>query len=201
MDAGQNDFDRLLFFEHIRKQSETSYTKNPLDTENLTKWGGALLELSQFHSAPDSKKMVEDAISKFDEALDINPKKHDALWCMGNAHTSVAFLTPELEVAKVYFNRAAEYFQRAIDEDPGNELYLKSLEVTAKAPELHMELHRSGGFGQQLGGGGATSSNTKASKKKESSDFKYDVMGWVILGACIVGWISMAKYNYPQAPR
>ncbi|KAL5724818.1 mitochondrial import receptor subunit tom20 [Ranunculus cassubicifolius] len=204
MDAGQTDFDRLLFFEHTRKQAEINYTKNPFDADNLTRWGGALLELSQFQNVPDSKKMIEDAISKLEEALLLNPRKHDTLWCLGNAHTSQAFLTPDLEKAKVFFDRASEYFQQAVDEDPGNELYQKSLDVNAKAPELHMEIHKPGGLGQQMGGmggGGSTSSSAKGSKKKGLSDGAYDAMGWVILAVCIVAWIGMAKSNPQPTPR
>lgn len=57
-----------------------------------------------------------DAISKLEEALTINPAKGDALWCIGNAHTSYAFLVPDIDEAKVYFNKASEYFQKAADE-------------------------------------------------------------------------------------
>lgn len=32
----QSDFDRLLFFEHARKNAETTYAKDPLDAEVLT---------------------------------------------------------------------------------------------------------------------------------------------------------------------
>lgn len=46
----------------------------------------------------------------------VNPKKHDALWCLANAHTSHAFLTPEQDEAKDYFDKAAFYFQQAVDE-------------------------------------------------------------------------------------
>ena len=46
----------------------------------------------------------------------VNPKKHDTLWCLGNAHTSHAFFTPNKDEAKIYFDKAAMYFQEAVDE-------------------------------------------------------------------------------------
>ncbi|XP_038687472.1 uncharacterized protein LOC119986849 [Tripterygium wilfordii] len=49
--------DPTVFFEHAREIAEAAYVLNPLDAENLTRWGGALLELSQFQTVPDSKKM------------------------------------------------------------------------------------------------------------------------------------------------
>ncbi|KAJ8761152.1 hypothetical protein K2173_001208 [Erythroxylum novogranatense] len=90
-----NEFDRLLFFEHARKAAEAAYANNPLDSDNLTRWGGSLLELAQFQSVPDSKKMIAEGISKLEEALVIDAKKHETIWCLGNAHTSLAFLTPD----------------------------------------------------------------------------------------------------------
>ncbi|KAJ0428983.1 putative plant specific mitochondrial import receptor subunit TOM20 [Helianthus annuus] len=202
----QTDFDRLLFFEHARRSAEATYTKNPLDTENLTRWGGALLELSTFQSVEESKSMIKDAIAKLDEALSIDPKKHDALWCMGNAQTSYAFLTPDKYEAKGYFDSAYTFFQQALQEDPGNELYRKSFEVATKAPELHSELHKQGGFSQQAmgpaaGGGPSTSSTAKGPKAQKSSDLKYDVFGWVILAVAIVAWVGFAKSNVPSPPQ
>ncbi|CAI9111583.1 OLC1v1011841C2 [Oldenlandia corymbosa var. corymbosa] len=128
----QNEFDRILYFESARRQAEEAYALNPTDVENLNKWGGALLELSQFQSVSDSKKMILDAISKLEEALSVNPQHHESLWILGNAHTSMAFMTPDEDEAKVSFDKATVYFQQAADEDPTNELYRKSLEVTAK---------------------------------------------------------------------
>lgn len=58
---------------------------------------------------------VVDCISRLEEALEINPQKHDAIWCLGNAHTSHAFLTPDLEEAKIYFDRATKCFERAVE--------------------------------------------------------------------------------------
>lgn len=201
MQFSQDDFERLVLFEHTRKSAEATYAKDPLDTDNLTKWGGALLELSQFQSVAESKTMINDAISKLEEALLINPLKHDALWCLGNAHTSYAFLTPDFDEAKPFFDKASECFQKAVDEDPSNELYLKSLEVTVKAPELHMEIHKSG-LGQQTTGAGPETSfsRAKSSKSKKSSDLKYDIFGWVILAVGIITWVGMAKSNMPPPP-
>ncbi|GAV66503.1 TOM20_plant domain-containing protein [Cephalotus follicularis] len=200
MEFTQADFDRLLMFEHTRKTAEAAYSKDPLDVDNLIKWGGALLELSQFQNIAESKKMLNDGISKLEEAMLLNPTRHDALWCLGNAHTSYAFLTPDFDEAKGYFDKATEYFQRAVVEDPGNELYIKSFEITAKAPQLHMEVHKQGMAQQTLAGGGSSTSNAKSSTKKKSTDLKYDIFGWIILAVGIVAIVGMSKSHIPPPP-
>jgi len=60
--------------------------------------------------------ILTDALSKLEEALLINATKHETLWYMGNAHTSYAFLTPDISEAKGYFDKAYEYFRKAVDE-------------------------------------------------------------------------------------
>ncbi|GLT69831.1 hypothetical protein SLA2020_419490 [Shorea laevis] len=95
-------------------------------------------------------------------------------------------------------NNAAVYFKQAVDEDPSNELYCKSLEVSTKAPELHSEIHKHEGPG--FAGPSASSTSTKTSKKKKSSDLKYDVLGWVILAVGIVAWVGFAKSHVPPPP-
>lgn len=191
----QSDFDRLLFFEHVRKTAETAYAADPLDAENLTKWGGALLELSQFQPVNESKKMISDAIAKLEEALEVNPQKHDAIWCLGNAYTSHGFLNPDEDEAKVYFDKAAQCFQQAVDADPENELYQRSFEASSKASELHSQIHKQGPIQQAMGPGPSTAASTKGTKK--SSDLKYDIFGWVILAVGLVAWVGFAKSNVP----
>lgn len=200
MEMPQNEFDRLLFFEHARKAAEVAYGQNPLDAENLTRWGGALLELSQFQSGAGCTAMIKDAISKLEEALVVDPKRHDSLWCLGNALTSQAFLTPDFDAADILFKKASQYFKQAVDQDPGNDLYARSLDLSAKAPELHAEIQRQGLVQQVQASGGASASNAKAPKKKKSSDLKYDILGWVILAVGIVAWVGMAKSHVPPPP-
>lgn len=60
--------------------------------------------------------MVEDAVLKLEEALSINPKRHDAMWCLANAYTTTALLIPDIEEAKPFFDKAAHFFQQAVDE-------------------------------------------------------------------------------------
>ncbi|KAL9332788.1 hypothetical protein ACSQ67_002398 [Phaseolus vulgaris] len=171
MEYPQDNFNRLLLYEHTRKVAEQNYATNPFDADNLTKWAGALIELSAFEKPGLSKAMIDDALSKLEEALLINATKHETLWYMGNAHTSYAFLTPDISEAKGYFDKAYEYFRKAVDEDPGNGLYRKSFEISVKE-----------------------------SKRQKNNDFKYDIFGWIILAVSIVAWVGMAKSNIPPSP-
>lgn len=201
------EFDRIMFFEHARKAAEASYAKDPRDVDNLTRWGSALLELSSFQQPAEAKRMIQDAISKLEEALEVEPKKPETLWCLGNALTSLAFLFSDADEAGNFFKQAGEYFTKACEEDPSNELFRKSLEIAAKAPELHAEFHK-GGFAQQLqqaeapaaAGSSASASTRTTTKKKKSSDLKYDIMGWVILAVGIVTWVGFAAKNSMPPP-
>lgn len=58
---------------------------------------------------------IVDAIDKLEKALVVDPTKHDALWCLGNAYTSNAFLIPDLADARGYFDKAAQYFEQAFE--------------------------------------------------------------------------------------
>ncbi|KAK9104152.1 hypothetical protein Scep_020996 [Stephania cephalantha] len=202
MDFAPSDMERQLIFDKILQTAEMNYLKDPLDADNLTRWGGTLVELAQHQNPSNSTKMVEAGISKLEEALVIEPKKHDALWCLGNAMISLAFVSPEYDVAMSYFEKASVYFQRAIDEDPGNELYHRSMEVVAKGPELYNELHRHGPIEQNIRGRSSNegAKDSKKKKNKKTSDLTYDVFGWIFLAVGIITWIGMAKSQVPPPP-
>ncbi|XP_076937251.1 mitochondrial import receptor subunit TOM20-like [Bidens hawaiensis] len=204
MDPSQFDLERIMLFEHVRITAEAAFARNPYDADNLTKWGEALLELSrllQFGDINESKNMIQDAIFKLNEALSINPVKHEALWCLGNAYTSSGFFNLDHDEAQVQFEQAAECFQKAVDECPGNEHYRRSLVDSSNAPELHrmfVEQSVLNQTQQSSGGGSAAASKTKKSTKTKSSDFKYAICGWVILAIGVITWLRMAKSHMPQ---
>ncbi|KAF3543753.1 hypothetical protein DY000_02008707 [Brassica cretica] len=219
------DVEKVFLFDHLRKGCEAQYAKDPLDSDtwrmiridmslslcgdiylqNLLKWAGSLIELAQFQTVPDAKVMLNDAISKLEEVLTLSPGKHQALWCLGNAYTTQAFLFPDADVAKGHFDKAVDYLQRAENEDPGNGIYRKALDVAIGGPEILMELKQDGMMQQALGGGGggpSASSNASGGKKakKKNNDFMYNVCGWIILACGIVAWVGMAKALGPPPP-
>ena len=147
--------------------------------------------------------MIELAVTKFEAALKINPKKHDALWCLGNALTSKGFLFQEAEKAGEFFEQAKTCFQRALNEEPTNEIYKKALEMTDKAPGLHAELQRQLAEQQAQqdaaraaqmgmgGGGGGGGGAGGAGKTKSPEDYWYDVGGWVMFAGIALSWVVM----------
>jgi len=141
--------------------------------------------------APPSRPQ---AIDKFDEALAIDPRKHDALWCLGNAFTSQGFLTADAGAAAALFTRAASAFKRALAEDPTSDVYRKALEMTAKAPALHAELQKQLHASQTGGGGGGGGGKARsASAATPTADLWWDVAGWVALGAIVVGVVALTR--------
>ncbi|KAI3506561.1 hypothetical protein L1887_21120 [Cichorium endivia] len=130
----------------LKSQYDTS-----IYLQNLTQWGGALLELSQFGDINESKKKIKDAVSKLDEALVMNLVKHEGLWCLGNPHNANGFLTLDYDEAQIQFNRASE-------------LSRERLLNSYKASDLHNEIHKQGMFNQSqqsVGGRSTVSSNPK----------------------------------------
>lgn len=199
----RDELERLMFFESAREKAAADYELNPQDPDTLTRWGGALLELAQFQQGHESVEMVEAAESKLEEALKIDPKRHNTLWCLGNAQTSHGFLLTEPEKANVYFEKASKCFHQALDEEPHNELYKKALEMSAKAPDLHQELQKQLMAQQAVLGstsGSGLGSAAKGQKKNKSSDLKYDVLGWIVLAVGVFAWIGMAKSAMQNAP-
>lgn len=196
---GRDDYERLIFFETAREKAAEDYQRNPHDAENLIRWGGALLELAQFQPGPDSVGMVQDAEAKLEEALKINPKLANALWCLGNAHTSHGFLLPETDKANELFKKASKCFQQALEEEPNNELFKKAVEMSGKAPDLHQELQKQLSQQASIGSTSGRSAASKGPQKKNSSDLKYDILGWLVLALGVSLWVRTALQSQPSS--
>jgi hypothetical protein len=37
-------------------------------------------------------------------------------------------------------------------------------------------------------------------RQKKEDDFKYDVLGWIVLGVAVIAWMGMAKSSMPPHP-
>ena len=147
------------------------------------------MELAHFRQGPEAVDMIEQAVNKFNDALDIDPRRHDALWCLGNALTSQGFLYEDASRAAEFFDQAKDCFMRALAEDPSSDIYKKALEMTDKAPGLHAELQRSlreqadqQRAAQYGGGGGSNAAGGEGGGKQKEDEFWFEVGGWIIFG-------------------
>lgn len=165
-----------------------------IDCQALTKWGGALLELAHFRQGNEAYAMIEDAITKFEQALELDEKRHDALWCLGNAYTSQGFLSPNAEIASEFFDKAGDCFKKANEFEPHNESYRRALEMSNKAPQLYAELQKQLQAAAAAGSPVGEQAKPAASQKEPLiSDFWYDVAGWVVLVGIGFGVAALSK--------
>jgi len=208
----REELERMLFFEEARQRAEAEHAQNPTDAHVLTRWGGALLELAHFRQGVDAVEMIELAVTKFNDALKIDPKKHDALWCLGNALTSQGFLFAEAEKAGEYFDEAKRCFERAVAEEPENEIYKKALEMTEKAPSLHAELQnqlaaqqRAQEAAQQyqreqtIGGGSSSGGGKEGGEQADPDEFYYSMLGWGTFAVIATSWLVMMNVQAARA--
>lgn len=205
----REDIERLMFFEQAREQAERDFKTNDKDALALTKWGGALLELAHFRQGNEAYDMIEEAIAKFEQALGIDGRRHDALWCLGNAYTSQGFLSAEGAAANAYFERAGGCFRKAVELEPSNESYRRALDMSGKAPQLYQELQRQlqaasagGGSGGMSGPGSPRGGDPRGAPKQKAliSDFWYDVGGWVCLVGLVFGVAALSRTSAAGGP-
>ncbi|KAF5829818.1 translocase of outer mitochondrial membrane [Dunaliella salina] len=158
---------RENFFEAARLQAQRDFEKDKKNAQALVRWGGALLELAHYKSGRESTDMIKQAIVKLQQSLEIDPSRADAEWCLGNAFTSM----------------------KCSIQDPSNETYKKAIEMCEKAPEYYDEIqaHIQAQIMGDMTGGAA------AKVLPSPADFWYDVGGWVVLGAVLVGTMFLAR--------
>ena len=142
---------------------------------------------------------IELAVTKFEAALLIDERKHDALWCLGNALVSQGFLFSDSQHAASYFARARGCFERALAEEPSNEVYHKALEMTSRAPALHAELQKQFAAAQgepRVGGGGGAPKGRKGGEGgsywEDRHEWVFDYAGYVVLAGLAVAWTALA---------
>eukprot|EP00210_Caulerpa_lentillifera_P008085 g7719.t2 len=168
--------------------------------------------MAHLHKGAESSSLIDEGISKLHKAIEIDQNRHDAYWCLGNALTSKGFLVNgNKDEAQYYFDQALDYFKAARDLDPSNDIYLKAIDVTQRAPEIYDQLQSQmsslgaspdiafgldeGPSGSMMEGG--PFDGGKRSKKSKSEDFWWDVAGWVCLIGLGVMLLSLSQKPTP----
>ncbi|RZC59694.1 hypothetical protein C5167_007001 [Papaver somniferum] len=108
---------------------DLDHTFDPDDSDDITRWGVLLLKLTQFQPDAESKtNAIVAAISKLEHSLVKDPFNPNTVWWLGNAYKERGLITPDYNVAAIYFDRAIEFYELALMEEPEDQIYLKSLE-------------------------------------------------------------------------
>jgi len=173
----------------------------------LVRWGGALLELAHYKQGHESFDMIQEAIVRLKKALEADPERADAEWCLGNAYTSLGFLCPDKSKAMDQFAKASSCFKRCYEKDSSNVTYQKALEMCEKAPEYYDEIQshiqaQSMANEMQLksgGGAGGGAAGAGGVGPGGYSDFFWDVSGWVALAVVISGVFVVSRLAAPKS--
>mmetsp|Transcript_28660 Transcript_28660/g.39584 ORF Transcript_28660/g.39584 Transcript_28660/m.39584 type:complete len:209 (-) Transcript_28660:111-737(-) len=197
----REELEKMLFFESAREQAESDYKKDNNDAHALTRWGGVLLELAHFRQGVQAVELIDESVVRLEMAIAINPKKHDALWCLGNALTSQGFLHSDSARANALFTKAKRCFERALAEEPRNESYKKAMELATKAPALHKDLQvqlaaqqqQQMAMGGAPGGGMSMGGEAAGPPGAEGSEYWWDVAGWVTLLGLATAYVVLAR--------
>ena len=145
--------------------------------------------MAHLKQGSDAVKCIEEAVEKFLEAEALNGERHDTQWCLGNALTSQGFLSPDVAKARDLFERASKCFAKAVDLDPGNDVYKKALEMNKRAPGLYLQIQ------EQVKQQQEQQQQQERKVSEQSSDYLYDVAGWVILVGLGIGLAVLSKVS------
>ncbi|KAG1677856.1 hypothetical protein FOA52_008620 [Chlamydomonas sp. UWO 241] len=187
---------REQFFEVARHQAQLEFEADGTNAQALVRWGGALLELAHFKQGTSSTGMIQEAIVKLNAALEMDPDRADAQWCLGNAYTALGFLCADKPDALGQFAKAEECFRICISKDPSNDSYKKAIEMSQKAPEYWDEI-QSHINAQNMAAGGGGGPGGKA--PPSPNEFWWDVGGWLLLAGVITTALFVARVTSPAA--
>mmetsp|Transcript_7378 Transcript_7378/g.14531 ORF Transcript_7378/g.14531 Transcript_7378/m.14531 type:complete len:192 (-) Transcript_7378:391-966(-) len=179
--------DREAKFEAVKKRAKEDFEKDPKNVEALIRWGGSLLELSHFKQGKESEVALNEAVSRFQLALELDPNHNEARWMLGNTYTSLGFVSSDREEALQKFKLSEDCFVKCLEADPDNASYHKSLSMVKKAPEYYDEVQK------YLSNSAAQQEEEQKVKAASGSDFWWDVAGFVLLGAGIITTLALIK--------
>lgn len=178
--------DREQFFESARKQAQREFEADGKNAQALVRWGGALLELAHYKQGEESVTLIEQAISKLQKAIELDPDRTESEWILGNAYTSLGFLCPDKRSAQEKFTKAADCFKRCNQKDPSNETYRKAIEMCDKAPDYYDEIQT------QLKES-SSAEDVRRKDRSSSGDIWWDVAGWVCLAGLLFSVAFVAR--------
>ena len=191
------EMERLIFFEQTRLEATAKTQSDPKDPQGWLQLGGSLLELAHFRRGAEAHDMLSESIEAFEKVLKLDPNRHEAMWCLGNALTSEGFLGVNRDEAIAKFEKASVFFDQAYRLAPQNEHYKKSMEMAPKAEQIYDQVH-AGPEPMMMGGGGPMPPPASSIDQK-NDDFFYTCVGWGVLAASIITFAMFAPKPPPLA--
>lgn len=125
----------------------------------------------QLKTADEAKNLVTEAVAKLRRCLELKPSEHKAMWCLGQCHHALGFMTEDREEAEELFavrslqrkaprfpiarrrvqlrsHRVAlptqtmtQEFRRAVELEPGNPVYQHSVEQARQTLDMWEQIH------------------------------------------------------------
>jgi len=199
----------MAAMENAKAEAEAQVRADPTNAQAHLQWGAALLELAQLKTADEAKNLVTEAVAKLRRCLELKPSEHKAMWCLGQCHHALGFMTEDREEAEELFATMTQEFRRAVELEPGNPVYQHSVEQARQTLDMWEQIHEQLQHQQRLQDVGeirpARGAGRKATSSKNafwgiSEDTWVEGIAWVATGVLAVGLIYMLNRAAPPPP-